>query len=118
MGCQPVTVNGTGFGSKRIKMKLLIFLSIGFISCSKGNYEQNPTCQRVFMFADFYNSDTIYTHTIEMHPFKPYENYLCNDELVQWRNQPTPLSGCPADGFSKYRYSVGNEITKPIIFKQ
>ncbi len=98
-------------------MKLLIFLSIVLASCSKGNYEQHPPCQRVFMFADFYNRDTIYTHTIEMHPFKPFENYLCNDELIQWRLNSTTLSGCPADGFRMYRYSVGNEITKPKIFK-
>ena len=104
-------------------MKLLLFLWLlcwlmVMCSCSKTQWEEKPTCQRVFMYSDKYNSDTIYLRTDTLHPFKEYENYLCDLELLKWRNQKPVLQGCERDGFEMYRYRVGNELSKPIFFNQ
>jgi len=99
-----------------ILLMLLMCWLMVMCSCSK-DYVEKPTCQRVFMYVDKYDSDTIYLRTDTLHPFKEYENYLCDDELMKWRNHKPTLQGCERDGFEMFRYQVGNEISKPIIYK-
>lgn len=103
----------------RLILLLLICSLMVMCSCSKEKWEEKPTCQRVYSWVDFYNSDTIYYKSVEVFSFLPYQNYLCGDSLInQWRNTKVFLQGCERDGYEQFRYSVGNEISKPVIYKK
>lgn len=102
----------------RLTILILICWLMTMCSCSKYEWVESTKCNWVYLYSDKYTSDTIYLRTDTLHPFKQYENYLCDSSLTNWRNHKTFLKGCERDGYEQFRYSIGTEISKPVIYKK
>jgi hypothetical protein len=83
------------------------------ISCTKPILEQ-PSCQRVYMLADWYDYDTNYLRTDTLWPWGRYHNDFCGNDTLQFVNGGL-LRLCEDSTFEMIRYVIGNKITQPWI---
>jgi hypothetical protein len=85
-------------------------------SCRKVPMRE-PTCQRVYMFNDHYNSDTLYTTSDTLWPWGRYANALCDSDLVEIKNYMPILQGCQPQGYQRIHYSIGKLINDIKFYK-
>lgn len=104
-------------------MKLLtILLSaiLFFTSCSKNEIiTENAPCRKVMEFSDKYSGDSTFLKRDTIMIGGDNINFIvvCYEKLDELRKVVPVLTGCPSDGYQIFRYKIGNENCKPIIFK-
>lgn len=95
----------------RTLLPLIVFL---MLSCSKERIQ--PNCERVYQYTDQYSwPDSIYRHT------DVWSDVLCGKRLDSFRTVKDFWTARSCDTpfvFEHYRYSIGDSVTYPVIFKK
>jgi hypothetical protein len=96
---------------------ILLSLAIAALTSCRKVPMREPTCQRVYMFNDHYNGDTVYTNSDTLWPWGQYANALCDSDLADIKNYKPILQGCVPGGYQRIHYSVGRLVNEIKFYK-